>query len=81
MNRVLLIFSFLISLNVFALSDCDKNLNNFPNLKWEKLTELTVITIIQDLEARLCLGRDGDKIELITYEDSSGNKETFPIKK
>ena len=79
MKRIICILGFLLAFESNAQMTCDQQRDNFPNLNWEKLTDLTVITIIQNLEASLCLGRNGEVIELISYEDSSGNKDTFEI--
>jgi hypothetical protein len=44
------------------------------------LTQLFVRTIISDIEAKLCVGFDeNNEVDLISYEDDSGNKEVYPV--
>tara|TARA_X000000950_G_C13885274_1_gene648560 strand:- start:233 stop:829 length:597 start_codon:yes stop_codon:yes gene_type:complete len=73
---------FLISLsvNAFALNDCRVYQIEHPELEWKILTELKVSAVITELDAILCAGFDDEKPILVSYRDSSGSDELFPVK-
>ena len=79
MKGLIFLFALIVSVPTYSLSSCDELTGQYHEHRWEKLTQLYVRTIITDIEAKLCIGFTNDKIDLISYEDDSGNKEIFPI--
>ena len=70
----------IFTVNAYALNDCRQYQNNHPELEWKILTELKVSAVVTDLDAILCAGFKGKTPILVSYKDSSGSDELFPVK-
>lgn len=70
---------FILIFSIKAFSSCDEVSNDDPRFNWKSLTELKVITLIGDIDADLCIGFDGESVEMISYRDNSGNNELFSV--
>ena len=79
MKGLIFLFALIISARGYSISSCEELTVQHQNHRWEKLTQLYVRTIITDIEAKLCVGFSDDKVDLISYEDDSGNKEIFTV--
>ena len=79
MKGLIFLLGFIVSIPSFSMSTCEEFTTQYHGHRWEKLTQLYVRTIISDIEAKLCVGFLDDKIDLISYEDDSGNKEIFTV--
>lgn len=79
MKGFIFCLALIFSMSVFSLDDCHVTAQ-YNEHRWEKLTQLFVRTIISDIEAKLCVGFDeNNEVDLISYEDDSGNREVFTV--
>ena len=79
MKGFIFLLSLIFSMSTFSLDDCQIT-TQYNEHRWEKLTQLFVRTIISDIEAKLCVGfNEKSEVDLISYEDDSGNKEVFTV--
>jgi hypothetical protein len=77
MKKYILLLAIIFSLKSY--SACEDISSDVPRFEWKNLTELTVTTLIGNIEANLCLGFSGEEVQMISYRDDSGNNEMFPV--
>ena len=66
----------LFSLSAFsAIEPCGEGQNESPEYNWVKAANITVVVIIEEIDALLCIGmnkKNSTKIEYVSYRDSWG---------